>query len=210
MSDLYGALEDARLRRLAQEQNATRNASVVLTYDTTGVGEQTTTAALDFGLSFTEPPVVATGAVALALPDTDRYRYPTISAGVWKWQTTATSNPDQPLYTGAWLFFTVQCDPRTLLRTDGTDQAYWAENTRQSQARLANTAPNTADYYTARNELQRVQSQLAEALLAKDLQDNPPRVTIRHHLTFSGLGSQAYSFDQAFTAPVTPVPVTFW
>lgn len=210
MSDIYSALEDARLRREAQNTNATRSATCVLTYDTTGVGESTTTGALDFGMAFVQQPSVATGAVALTLPDTTYYRYPTISAGVWKWATEDSTNLNQPLYTGAWLFFTVQCDPRTIMRTNGDDYDYWDANVKILRDRLNNAFPGTQDYATIQNQVARAQAQLAETILAKELQDNPAKVAIRHHLTFNGVAAQEYSLDPAFTQPLTTVPVTFF
>ena len=82
----------------------------------------------------------------------------------------------------------MQCDPRTLLRTNGEDLHYWQEVVAQTQKR-----GDEASYYRARLQVQ-------EALEALDLIANPPRCAIRHHLSFTGVATQLYTLDPKFSA----------
>lgn len=252
MSEIYSALEQARLRREQQLGNLTREARVHLTYDTNGVGETTTAAALDFGCAFILPPTMATGVVATAFPDTTMWRYPVVTAGVWKWQTKRGSDPASPLYTGAWLFFNVQCEPRINPRTDGSEFEYLTNQlnqlrhaiqvdndaiyrrTRQQydllQQELTQLLPGTEHYeqaYLRMSDLAKAQASrvaalggdsatyisavtaLHDAQQVQRLQRNPPTVGLTHHLSFSGLATQAYSLDSRFLDSLSPVPVQF-
>ncbi len=194
MSQAWLALEGARQRREQQQENAARHAAFFQRYTTSGTGE-TVSGLIRFSTAFTEEPYVTTGCLIKKLPDVTHYRYPTVTAGVIRWETEpigpppnrfvfvsgqAPPDPRPKLYVGAWMVFTVQCDPRNIPNTDGRNEA-------QLRARLASLKRQGA----SADEVYVAQAYLNEAVEAKWLKANPAKVVVEHHLSFSGVSVKA-------------------
>ncbi len=200
MSEAWLSLERARQRREQQQENAARHASVYAKHTTSGTGESLS-GLIRFDTHFTEPPWVSTGAVIQRLPDVAHYRYPTVTAGVIRWETRPIGPPtnrlalvasgkapqdDRPkLYLGAWMVFTVQCDPRNIPNTDGS-------NLRLLQIQRDRIQDRRTLAYIAAVALVK-EAQEAQWLLDPK---NKARVVVEHHLTFSGVAVKSVDVAQ--------------
>lgn len=194
MSEAWLSLESARQRREQQQENAARDAQFHTKHTTSGTGESVS-GLIRFGTKFSEQPWVSTGAVIQKLPDVAHYRYPTVTAGVIRWQTEPigppdlgrfsmggqTEDPRPKLYIGAFVVFVVQCDPRNIPNTDGGNVA---ELKKKMDALAGN--PTTPAYKTAK-------ALYDEAVEARWLLDpkNKAKVVVEHHLTFTGVAVKA-------------------
>lgn len=190
MSQAWLNLESARQRREQQQENSARQAAFYQRYTTSGTGE-TVSGLIRFDTAFTEQPYLATGCVIAQLPDVNYYRYPTVTAGVIRWETEPIGPPPPPtyytsspsgatrpdprqvLYVGAYMVFTVQCDPRNIPNTDG-------RNHLALKAAMDALVEGTEDHDVAK-------ARYEEAIAARWLRANPARVIVEHHLTFSGV-----------------------
>jgi hypothetical protein len=90
-----------------------RAASSYATFVTNGTGTVVPSTSFDFGASFTHEPAVLSGAVVTRSPGTG-WQMPRATAGVTKWVRNA-----QGLYTGAFLYFTVDCPGDPNLQDNG-------------------------------------------------------------------------------------------
>jgi hypothetical protein len=82
-----------------------RGASSLYTFATTGTGTVVPSSPFDFGISFLHEPAVLSGVSVTRAPATG-WQLPRASAGVTRWVRNS-----QGLYTGAYLYFAVDCPP---------------------------------------------------------------------------------------------------
>lgn len=209
---VYDNLEQTQQRRDQQRENSARSATVSFTYKTSGQGEFVTPAPIPFDVTFIEEPRLTTGVVLTKRPDTARYRFPQVTAGVYRYD--AKKNPvDEPvatlaasgtpptggltaeeakraLYVGAYLFFVVTVDPLQPPRSDGSNLALL-------QTQLAKQQVGSDPY-------KQLQVLIKEAQDALALKANPAKVEITHHLTFTGLALKGVDQGDDPYANITP------
>ena len=210
----YNAAREAvaiEQRRRQMLENSSRQAQSALVHKTTGIGEIVTNQPIKFETEFIEEPRVTTGSVLTKSPDLALWRYPQISAGVYRWETKGNTDKTRT-WIGAYLFFVISVDPRVIPRTDGSNLA--AVNTQiaqmttrraQLQSILANLrqigAPAQNIAQAELNVAQVVQQLANHAVLKKEaeaalrLKNNPPKVDITHHLTFTGTALKTLGDD---------------
>lgn len=204
-------------------ENSTREAVNRFTHTTTGVGQIVMQQPISFDCVFTEEPSFTSGVALVKSPDPAHYRFPLVTAGVYRWVkkpqkpkppseillatfvpgTGQSSTPPQvedkspQFYTGAYLYFIVRADPTQNVRSDGSNLA---------QLQQAFTDADLAQ----RAGLTKLIKEAQEALY---LNANPPQITIHHHLVFSGNAMKKLSdaviklADDMHATPADP-PVT--
>ena len=197
-------------RRRQQLENSGRQAQSALVHKTSGIGEIVTNQPIKFQTQFIQEPRVTTGAVLTKSPDLTLWRYPQISAGVYRWDTKGEGKAK--IWTGAYLFFVITVDPRVLPRTDGSNLAAIDTQIAQMTARraaqadqlafLRRTGASTEHITAAEYNLSLTVQQLAnlavlkaEAQRALTLKAKPPKVDITHHLTFTGTALKGLGED---------------
>lgn len=186
--------------RQQQADNRTRQATNIFTYTTTGVGQIVMKQPIMFDCDFIEEPGFTSGVAIVKVPDLTHYRYPLVTAGVYRWvkepqhketmaqailatgagKSTVEDTTPQ-FYKGAYLYFLVRVDPNIPVRTDGSNLAYLEEQ-------LTYYDVGTQDYLTVRKLI-------AEAHESLYLAAHPAKVTLHHHLQFTGIAMKKLSDD---------------
>lgn len=116
--ELFIAGEQRRESIAQAAENSSRPAVCTITHQTTGVGYVVMPDPLRFDVVFTTEPAFTSGAAVVKAPDTRHWMYPMANAGVYKWQRDANG-----YYTGAYVYFTVKCDPAPAVVVDTTNLA---------------------------------------------------------------------------------------
>ena len=194
-------------RRNQTAENSTRLATNAFTYTTSGQGQILVKQPIMFDCIFTQEPSFTSGVYVAQPPNVDLYRYPLVTAGIYKWvkelqkvdsykaknrdglifdagpkaaDVIAALQENEPhFYKGAYLYFVVRVDPNQTPRSDGSNLALL-------QAAFNRAIPGST---TASN----LAANIAEAKLAIKLKANPAQLTLHHHLQFSGVAMKALS-----------------
>lgn len=105
-----------REARQRHAENAAREATSSLTFETSGVGSIVLENYLKFETVFLEKPIITTGIELLNLPDRTIYELPHVTAGVLRWHLDpqwrqANGSYSRSYYLGAYVWARVSCDP---------------------------------------------------------------------------------------------------
>lgn len=196
-AESYADLQEQR-RQYADDlkENTGRPATVCVRYISQGIGQIAPPDPVLFQMTFTEEPWVTSGMFVHQLPDASHWLYPQVTAGVRQWVTQdnpadyskAAEDPTRkPFYVGAYLVFVVETTARKPPQTDGSDYSYLTALRDQLTLEIQNLQSNAAGQLVLNQKLYEYQvclKHLADAVEAKYLQANPPRVVITHNLVF--------------------------
>lgn len=180
----------AQQDRARQLENTARLAYQTSVHQTNGAGWTAPKSPLTFDSKFTTQPAVYHGSVLTRAPDYKHYKFPQCSGGVTRWVI------QNGLYVGAYLWFSVTCDPIRPPRTDGSNQAAL-----QAAQAGFDSASNSYHQYAAL---------IAEAQEAIYLLAHPANVVVSHNLLFmaTGIKGMPSNVEEELHADATLTPLT--
>lgn len=207
--DSQRAVIDQFANRNATAENSSRLAQNTFTYTTTGVGEIVVKQPIMFDCTFIQEPSFTSGVYIASAPDTSLYRYPLVTAGVYRWVEELQKPQSYRARMGG-----LEFSAAPPVNNGVIDAGYQAQidALKDSQPKFYKGAylyyvvrvdpiqtprSDGSNLVTLQRLLQQsqvggsnyvaLQANIKEAQLALKLAAHPARVRLHHHLQFSGV-----------------------